>query len=208
MSRMSFAAMVEVVEWEPPAIKELPLFPPAKRESDRREESISLAKLDAAAYARGFGEAQDQLRGEIEAVCESHRQELHAAIEAERRNLRDGEGAALASSLAGVIAEIEETIVEKVKPVLQGLLEAALVERATNELGQILRRAIAADGSVEVTIAASADLIEAVKKQLPTDWKRIVFVDSDKPGIRVSAGNCDMSVDLEAWRQLIKGGVL
>lgn len=206
MSRASFATFVEELQCEPEAPTEIGLFRLAKRHFEN--DAQSTVDLEAAAYEKGYGDGQERAREELDQLCKDHRSQLSAALEEQRRSQIEQDGALLAARLVGALNELELALVERVRPVLQGLLETAIVERALGELGQILRRAIATDGALEMTISASAELIEAVKKQLPAGWNRATFIVAEGAGIKVEAGDVDMSVELGAWRREIAGGDL
>jgi hypothetical protein len=208
MSLTSFAAFVDEVEPAAGATNGAVLFRPAKPALSRRDDAMSIAEREVAAYERGITEGQRLTRVEIEQISETHQFELYAAIEAGRRLQIDADGTMLASRLDSAFAELEVALIDKVQTVLQGWLEAAVIERALNELGTILRRAIATDGALEMTIYATADLVEAVKKQLPAGWDRAKFIAAEGPSIQIVAGSVDISVDLGAWRSQIVGGGL
>jgi hypothetical protein len=154
-----------------------------------------------AAFDAGYHQGLEEGRGEAEADGELRlaeaKQSFSEQLAEERLDWHRECADLLAARLDGAVHLIERNIEDCVASLLRPWLIERLRERALEDLGKAIARALTEGAKVH--IEAPAEILMHLRERLPSDAFQIGYSESGSPDVRAHIENTDIEANISAW---------
>lgn len=145
-------------------------------------------------------ELQDEHGRELEALAETHRQEIAALNEGFQQKMAE----AIATSMSGMRGEFEQTLSAHVMKALLPILDERMAARAVESLAGTIRGVFADAGAIELVLRGPSALAAKLEAQLSELDIAFRHVDGPGPDISVEHDDTVLKTRLSAWRESVE----
>jgi len=162
-----------------------------------REQEVAIKAAFNAGYQQGIEEG----RGEAEADCELRlaeaRESFSAQSSEERLTWHRDCADLLTARFDAATKLIERSIEDRVASLLRPWLIERLRERALEDLGKAIGRALT--DSAKVHIEAPPAIVAHLRERLLGEAFQVSYSESDSPDVRAHIGDTEIEANISAW---------